>query len=97
MKEMDMDMTSSLKKQLAEANLIFDEGDHFATEMKKSQNPVEFLNHSAFCGVCIRVQIRNGAMKTLDEFYDWTHYTEEVKCEKLGHTKWLKTNMFILN
>jgi hypothetical protein len=96
-KGMDMDMTPSLKKQLAEVNIIFDEGDHFATEMKKAQNPVEFLNHSAFCGVCIRVQVRNGAMKTLEEFQDWTHKTKEVQCEKFGHSKWLQENLYVLN
>ena len=96
-KEMDIEMTPNIKKQLDEANIIFDEGDHFATEMKKAQNPVEFLHHSAFCGVCIRVQVRNGAMKTLKEFQDWTHQTREVQCEKFGHSKWLQENLYVLN
>ena len=94
---MDIEMTPSIKKQLDEANIIFDEGDHFATEMKKAQNPVEFLHHSAFCGVCIRVQVRNGAMKTLKEFQDWTHQTREVQCENFGHSKWMLVNLYILN
>ena len=96
-KEMDIDMTSSLKKQLAEANIIFEEGNHFSTEMNKAENPLEFLRHFTRCGVCIRVQVRNGAMKTLEEFQDWTHQTREVQCEKFGHSKWLLENLYALN
>ena len=94
---MDIELTQSIRDQLAEANIIFDEGDHFTTEIEKARNPMEFLQHSARCGVCIRVQVRNGAMKTLEEFQDWSHKTREVQCEKFGHSKWLQDNMFVLN
>ena len=95
-KEMDIEMTPNIKKQLDEANIIFEEGDHFTNEIK-TLNPMKFLQHSAHCGMCLRVMVRNGAMKTLEEFQDWTHKNKEVQCEKFGHSKWLQENIYVLN
>jgi len=93
---MDTELTPSIREQLDEANVIFDEGDHFATQMK-TLHPMKFLQHSAHCEICFRVMMRTGAMKTLKEFQDWTHQNSEIQCEKFGHSKWMMENLYVLN
>jgi len=93
---MDTELTPSIREQLDEANAIFDEGNRFATQIEK-QNPMKFLQHSAQCGICLRVQVRQGSLKTLKDFQDWTHKNREVQCEQFGHSKWLQENLYVLN
>ena len=96
-KEMDSEMTPGIKKQIEEANSIFEDGRHYADRLRKAKHPEEFVLHTTHCGICFKVLVRNGGIKKIDDFYDWTHKSEEVQCEKFGHSKWIVENMFILN
>ena len=96
-KEMDSEMNSGIKDQIEQANKIFDEGDHYAKQVQKARHPVEFVLHSTSCKTCFKVLVRNGGLLTIDDFYDWTHESKDVQCEKFGHSKWMMQNMFILN
>ena len=94
---MDNDMTTDIHKQIEEANIIFDEGKHFEAESRKARHPVAFVLHTTTCKICFRVMIRNNEIQTLEKFQEWSHKSPEIQCEKVGHTKWLVENMFILN